>query len=147
MNKQNHQPRRIGVWIDYSKAFVFEPNSTDEHIETVHSMQESQERFGGEHGDGTRLGNYRSTDNEYHKNRREENITKSYYKDLVIKLESYDEIYLFGPGQARKELQNLLSEDKHFLTKSISSEASDQLSENQFRAQVRKHFAESLPQQ
>lgn len=144
MNKQPSQSRRIGVWIDHSKALMYDPQNGEERIETVHSGQESQDRFRGEHGDGTRLGNFRSTDNEHHKNRREENIIKNYYKDLANKLEAYDEIYLFGPGQARKELQNLLSEDKHFTTKSINSEAADHLSENQLRAQIRKHFSDSV---
>ncbi|MFM1744190.1 MAG: hypothetical protein RLZZ630_127 [Bacteroidota bacterium] len=144
MNKPTQSPRRIGVWIDHSKALMFDPNNAEGQIEAVHSGQESQERHRGEHGDGTRLGNFRSTDNEFHKNRKEENTIKSYFKHLANRLEAYDEIFLCGPGQARKEFQNLLSEDKHFNSKHISSEACDQLSENQLRAQVRKHFDESL---
>lgn len=144
--KKNASSRQIGVWIDHSKSLFFDPQSEDERIETLYSGQESHERFRGEHGDGTRLGNFRSTDNEFHKNRREENITKTYYKELTEKLDHFDEIYLFGPGQARKELHNLLSDDKQFASKSISSEACDQVSENQLRAQVRRHFTESLTQ-
>ena len=144
MNKQPHQARRIGIWIDHSKAMMFEPHNGDDQIETIHSGQESQERFKGEGGDGTRLGNYRSTDNEYHKNRKEENTTKAYFKDLAQRLEAFDEIYLCGPGQARKEFQNMLGDDKHFHSKQISNDPCDQLSENQLRAHVRKHFEESL---
>jgi len=65
---------------------------------------------------------------------------RDYYRLLADRLEVYPEIYIFGPGEAHKELNNLLLEDSRFRKHRIETEACVPLSENQLRAKVREHF-------
>lgn len=131
--------KRIGVWLDHTKAHFIDISKGPATIETAFSEEESQIRNEGEHGDGTRVGKYRSSNNEYGKHDRQEDIMKRYYQMLADRLKHYDDIYLFGPTPAKDELYNHLKQDKHFSDKNIRAEQADQLTENQMVARV-KHF-------
>lgn len=126
--------------MDHSKALLIDPLTESSAFETIKSGLEIQQRFRGESGDGIKLGGYRSTNNEYHKHRREEEIQKDYFEVLENKVKDFDHIFVFGPGTARKEFFNQLNENKVFSSKKLESEACDQMSDNQLRAEVRKHF-------
>ena len=137
MNPTN---RKIGLWLDHSQAHFIDHSKGPAVVETVYSDKESQERFKGEHGTGTMLGNYRSTNTEHHKHNREEEIIHTYYKILTDRLKDYDDIFLFGPTHAKDELNNLLKADMRFAGKTIYVEPADQLTENQMIARVKRFF-------
>jgi len=138
--KKDNNIRRIGVWLDHSKAYFIDPQNGDNKIETIHSDLDTRVRHAGEDADGTLLGGYRSSNNEHHKHNREENALSKYYENLEKRLSGYEEILLFGPGSARSELHNLMKTDKQFSDKKIDVESCDQLTENQLKAKVRNHF-------
>ncbi len=137
--KKEHTIKKIGLWLDHAEAHFIHPDHSSK-IETSVSDHTGRERHRGEGADGILLGGYRSSNNEHHKHRREENALHKYYLELQGKLQDYDEIYLFGPGPARNEFFNMLKEDKHFSAKKIEMEAADHLSENQMKAKVNAHF-------
>jgi hypothetical protein len=132
--------KKIGVWLDHAKAYFIDAAKQPALVETAYSGEESQVRIKGEHGgDGAKLGNNRSTNSEYHKHNRQEDIMNKYYELLADRLKNYDDIYLFGPTLAKDELYNHLKTNKHFSDKIINVAPADQLTENQMVAQV-KHF-------
>jgi hypothetical protein len=132
--------KKIGVWMDHQHAFLIELKKQDEVIETVNSEMESQLRYAGESGDGIRMGNNRSTNNEHHRHQREQDIRHSYFKKLEDKLKKYDDIYLFGSSTAKDELFNLMKENAHFDGKMISVETADEMTENQMVERVKDFF-------
>ncbi len=136
----SNQDKKIGVWLDHSKAHFIDFSKGSVNLETAYSNQESQVRFTGESATGTRLGNHRSTNNEYNKHQREQGIKNEYFKMLADRLRSYDDILLFGPTTAKDELYNRLKEDKHFADKTINVRPAEQLTENQLMAEVKKFF-------
>ncbi len=133
--------RRMALWIDHAKAHFIDPDQPMIPIQSVHSDLEPRPRTRGESPEGVRLGGYRSTNNEHHRNNKEEAALRDYYRLLADRLEVYPEIYIFGPGEAHKELNNLLLEDSRFRKHRIETEACVPLSENQLRAKVREHFS------
>jgi hypothetical protein len=133
--------KKIGVWLDHSKAHFIDISMGPVSVETAFSNQESEVRFKGESATGTLLGNNRSTHSEYHKHNREREITGEYYRMLSDRLKNYDNILLFGPTSAKDELYNKLSADKHFTSKTVKVEPADQLTENQMIAKVKKFFS------
>jgi len=138
--KKENDIKRIGLWLDQTEAHFIHPTVTTNEPENTASELASQVRHKGESADGVRLGGFRSTNNENHKQHREQDALHKYYKELQHKLLEYDEIYIFGPGPARSELYNLMKEDAHFSAKNIHSESADHMSENQLHAKVKAYF-------
>jgi hypothetical protein len=140
MEKKNDALRRIGVWMDHSDAKLIEPEKGSESIRTIHSHDSGKHRFPGESSDGTRLGNYRASNNEFSKHRKDENKDKDYYELLADELEPYNEIFVFGPTTAAQEFRNFLTKVKSFSDKKLELEKSDYLTEPQMFKLVREHF-------
>ncbi|GAB4144613.1 MAG: hypothetical protein Fur0041_19470 [Bacteroidia bacterium] len=135
----------IGVWLDHSKAHMITESSAGNYaIQTIHSLLDKHPREAGQGSDLTQAAKGRFGNDEYTKNNQERGDLKSYYKMLQDVLEQYDQILLFGPTSAKKELFNLIMENKAFGGKKIDVENADKLTENQMVAVVREYFAEKV---
>jgi hypothetical protein len=139
MKKNRSIPAAIGVWMDHSKACLIDLAKNTGAISTIKSPQRPRRIF-GEGANGTRLGNNRSTNNEYHKHEKEKNTTHAFYKKLADALSMYDEVFLFGPTTARREFRNYILKENLLTGKKVASRASDYLTKNQMMAEVRKYF-------
>jgi len=141
--KKQESMKSIGVWMDHAHAKLVEPGASTAAIREMQSPVEGRVRIDGEGADGTRLGGYRSTNNENHKHNKEQNEIHLYYKQLAEVLLPYEKIFICGPSTARKEFHNYLLEEKRFFGKRIFSKQEDKLSENQLVAYVNSNLAEN----
>jgi hypothetical protein len=133
--------KRIGVWLDHHKASFISFEPLNEHVQTVYSnLDTNQQRFDGEEANGTRWA-WAMSSNEWHKNHRAMEELDKYYDTLSKLLEEYEEILLFGPTDAKRELKNKLAAQKHFARKIIHTENSEKMTENQLLAFVRDFFS------
>ena len=135
--------KQIGVWLNHSQAhFLGYKAESAFFIETVESPYESIIRVGGEGNDKTRFSSNteRGSNNEKRKHNIVQNELDEYFSILEAKLEIYQEILLFGPGTAKEELFNHLSENKIFKGKHIAVKSSDKLTENQMLSYVLDFF-------
>lgn len=132
--------------MDHSKAHMIEiqPDNEPQNVQSVYSEHDRHEREDGEGSDVTLFGKPHASNNEYRKEHRLQNFLNTYYKTLEKLLEPYDEILLCGPGTAKNELCNRLKENKHFDKKQMEIESQEEMSENQLKAYIRKHFEHSL---
>ena len=137
---KNNLDRKTGVWLDHSQAHFIDVSKGPAIVVTIYSDKESQVRFSGEEGTGTRLGNNRSTNSEHHKHNRQQDIMQEYYRVLADRLKNFDDIFLFGSTTAKDELYNKLKADKQFADKTINVRPADHLTENQMVAEVKKFF-------
>lgn len=131
---------QIGLWLDHSQAHFIDFSKGPAVVETTYSNIESQVRFRGEEGAGTRLGNNRFSINEHHLHNRKQELLHTYYHMLADRLKKYDNILLFGATHAKDELYNRLKDDKAFADKSITVKRTDHLTENQMIAEAKKFF-------
>ena len=129
---KNHH--KMAVFMDHSRArFIFFENGLASFTGTLESGRSSHSRVAGEGSNQTRFGSdpYYGSNNEYGKNRQEEDIMKKYFHRLEEMLLPFDEIMLFGPGQVKKELHNYLEEQAAFRGKKIQVQNSDHQTERQ----------------
>jgi hypothetical protein len=132
--------KKIGVWLDHHKASFISYEPLNEHVQTIHSnLDPNQIRVDGEGADGSRWA-WAMSNNEWHKNHKAMEEIDKFYDTLSKLLEEYDEILLFGPTDAKRELKNKLCADKHFDKKTIHVESSEKMSDNQMLAFVRNYF-------
>ncbi|MEP6792721.1 MAG: hypothetical protein ABJB16_00225 [Saprospiraceae bacterium] len=132
--------KSIGVWMDHAEAKLIHPGQPASTMEVFHSPVQTRIRIPGEVPDGTRLGDYRSTNNEFTKHHTLQNEIHSYYKQLAEKLQSYDEILIFGPAPARNEFHNYLLKEKSFAKKRIQVKPVDYITDNQLVEFVRENL-------
>lgn len=137
--KHTKEIKVAGVWMDHSEAFVIEPD----HGKVKHLVSPaiSHVRHAGEGSTGVKLGNHRSTNNEYSKHERESHINHTFYKELAVALHHYDNIYVFGPSTARSEFANYVEKERLLAGKNLETHAADKMTDNQMVAHVKEHFA------
>jgi stalled ribosome rescue protein Dom34 len=83
---------------------------------------------------------YSSDKHEKLIHKKEQHQLLSYYKKLSDSIRNYQEVLLFGPTDAKKELLNLLKSDHLFEKTKIDIENSDKMTESQMYTFVREFF-------
>ena len=133
----------IAVWMDHEKAHLVEPGK-EPTIQTIFAPDKANVHEDGETADGTRLGNFRSTNNEFNKHRKDENQFHTFCKQLSAGLLNYDKLIVFGPGTAHKEFRNYLKLEKQFKDMEIMELTTDYMTENELKAKVNSLFLQTL---
>ena len=78
--------------------------------------------------------------NENLMHHKQQDLSASYHKEIAHQIQGFGRVILFGPGDAKNELCNYLSEDPHFSKIEITVRSSDKLTENQRKAFVKDYF-------
>jgi len=120
--------KQLGVWMDYSTAYVMElkgDSISTTVVESEFTWEEKQHSF---------------FKNEGKMHNKERQLHTNYYKKIADLAKGFDEVVLFGPSDAKTELFNLLTEDPEFKKVKLSVETAHKLSENQREAFLKNHF-------
>ena len=83
---------------------------------------------------------YHGGKGEHGSNNADQANSQHFYKDVAHMLLPFDEIFIFGPGQAQEEFHNFLKQDAHFNNKKIIIDTAERLSDAQMIAKVRAYF-------
>ncbi|NOT06342.1 MAG: hypothetical protein HOP27_17255 [Anaerolineales bacterium] len=126
MNKQ------AGLWIDHRKAIIVLITDEGEEIKKIVSGMEKHVRFTG--GDGSEDGS-----SEDVRDRQFGNHLNSYYDEVIALLRDTDSIQIFGPGEAKGELEKRI---QHAGIKAhiFEIETVDKMTDRQISAKVRDHL-------
>lgn len=135
-----HVPKKAGIWIDKEKAYIFLMIGNSEPVmHKVKSNVEFMVRFPGEKQEVSRFHNSIIGDRESKQHRQNQEL-HHFYKEVISHLADTDYIYVFGPGQARHGLLNLLQEEKTLKASILPSERAGRMTLNQMKAKVIDHF-------
>ncbi|AFL84888.1 hypothetical protein Belba_2326 [Belliella baltica DSM 15883] len=140
---ENKNFKSVGIWLDQSKAhFIGFEEGEAMFIETLISPHERIKREEGEENDTSRFSSNPNhlSNNEYRKNNITQNELNEYYKMLVDKIGKFDDILLFGPGKAKEQFKNRISENKSLNGKWVSVQNADKMTDNQLLAFVREFY-------
>ncbi len=128
----------VGLWIDHSQTSVVMISADGEKTEHIMSDIEKHVRFAGggrSDGPGTSL-------EEDQQDRHFDNQLGRYYDKVIAVIREADAILIFGPGEAKRELQQRLERDG-LSGRIMGVETADKMTENQIVARVRRYFAET----
>ncbi|MEP7067649.1 MAG: hypothetical protein ABI789_00350 [Usitatibacter sp.] len=112
--------RQAGIWIDHKEAFVvFVDEGAEAHV-----------RFNGpgEHGTAD--------------DKRERQLAThlgTYYDEVISHVSDAKSILLFGPGEAKGELEKRLAA-KGLAERVVGVETTDKMTSHQISAKVREHY-------
>lgn len=126
MNKQ------AGLWIDHRKAVIVLITNEGEEVQKIVSGMDKHVRFSS--GDASEIG---STEDV--RDRQFGNHLNDYYDKVIEYLRDVDTIQIFGPGEAKGELEKRILHEG-LKGNILAVEAMDKMTDHQISAKVRERF-------
>jgi hypothetical protein len=130
--------KEVGLWIDHRKTVIVAIENDVEVIRNIKSNMEKHVRFSsGTHSKAHN--NTQGSTAEDVRDRQFDNSLDNYYKGIVSLIRDADSIWIFGPGEAKVELESLLKHEnlgEHI----VGVETVDKMTDNQIAAKVRDRF-------
>jgi hypothetical protein len=125
--------KQIGLWIDHRKAVIAIVSDEGEELKKITSNMEKHVRFTG--GTASEDG---STEDV--RDRQFGNHLNSYYDEVIAVIRGADSIQIFGPGEAKGELEKRL-EREGLKAHIFAIETVDKMTDRQISAKVRQHLS------
>ncbi len=123
--------RQVGLWIDHRQAVLVILTGKEEEIKRISSNIEKHVRFAsGSSEDGSA---------EDMRDRQFENQLNRYYDEVIAVIREADAIQIFGPGEAKGELQKRI-EGENLKGHIVAVETVDKMTDRQIAAKVRQRF-------
>ena len=121
-----------GLWIDHRKVVIVIVSDEGEETKQIESGMEKHVRFSGgsrsEQGGG-----------EDQQDRQFTGHLNAYYDEVIAHLRDAESILIFGPGEAKGELEKRLA-SKGLSGRVVGIETVDKMTDRQIAAKVRQHF-------
>jgi hypothetical protein len=132
-------PTTAGLWIDHRKAMIVTDSAGDEAVQIIESGAEKQLRRGG---DSPLKGRHEAQlvpADDRQQNALTEHLN-IYYDAVITSIRGANSILIFGPGEAKGELQRRLAHCR--LEERICCvETVDDMTDKQIVAKIRSHFS------
>jgi len=122
-----HMQTDVGLWIDHREAVIVVFSATGEETKHIESNVEKHVRFSGAAAEGSA--------GEDVRDRKFGNHLNSYYDEIIANIRDADSIQIFGPGEAKGELEERL-EGNGLIGKVINIETVDKMTDRQIAAKV-----------
>ncbi len=129
--------KQIGIWLDYRTAVIVDPK-TRKTIENIVSEIEEGNIKGGARSK-TPWGPMDKVSESKVLHRRDQQ-EKNYYENIKNKVKDYNEIYVFGPAEAKTGLVKAMTSDNSFNGQVMQIDTADSMTENQMIAKVSDFF-------
>jgi hypothetical protein len=124
--------RQVGLWIDHRETLVVSLRDQVEATTRIESGMEKHVRFsGGNRSEEGSADDQRDRQFTAHLNR--------YYDEVISHIRDAESILLFGPGEAKVELEKRLA-SKGLGGRIVGVETVDKMTAPQIAAKVRRHF-------
>jgi hypothetical protein len=123
--------KQAGLWIDHRKAVVVLVTDEGEEIKKITSDMEKHVRFAGHAAEGSA--------GEDVSDRKFGNHLNSYYDQVIAVIRDADSIQIFGPGEAKGELEKRL-EHEGLKAHVLAIETVDKMTDRQISAKVRERL-------
>ena len=124
--------KQAGLWIDHRKAVIVLVTDEGEEIKKITSNMEKHVRFTS--GDAPEDGLTEDV-----RDRQFGNHLNSYYDEVIAAIRDAQAIQIFGPGEAKGELEKRL-ESKGLKGRIVGTETVDKMTDRQIAAKVRERF-------
>ena len=127
--------RKVGVWIDHTRAVVAVIENGTESLETVESNVGRHAGPSGGSGNSPPGGPTAPTDAHKRERRYEQHLVR-YYRDVIKHLGQAEELMLIGPARAKQELKSEL-EKSPLKDVPTAVETTDEMTDAQVMARLR----------
>lgn len=129
----------FGLWVDHEKAIIVSLIDGSHKVTHVESDIEGRFRLKGGSRSNVPYG-IQSATSESKRDFRYSKHLNIYFQHMIDLLKEAKQIYIFGPGEAKYELKKKIEKNNMFLDKISDIETTDNLTEPQIVAKVKKYF-------
>ena len=126
--------RQAGIWIDHRQAFVVFIGDGTEETERIESGMEKHVRYSG------RASSEEGSADDQQDRQYAVHLGK-YYDEVIAHIRDAESVLLFGPGEAKGELEKRLA-SKGLGERIVGVETVDKMTDHQIVARVRQHYQE-----
>jgi hypothetical protein len=130
--------KQIGLWIDHREAVIVTLLDGKEETKRIESNNGKHVRYSGSSHSQTPEG-AKEVSSEDQRDRKFGNDLNQYYDAVIAAIRDAESILVFGPGEAKGELEKRLEHAglKHHL---FPAETVDKMTDRQIAAKVRERF-------
>lgn len=122
--------QQVGLWIDHRESVIVIVTDEREETKRTTSNMEKHVRFSG---------GAQQVTAEDMRDRRFTGHLNKYYDEVILCLRDAESILIFGPGEAKVELEKRL-ESEGLEGRIVGIEAVDKMTDRQIAARVRQRF-------
>jgi len=138
ITKENTMKKEVGIWIDHRRAVIVTMEDEVEKVLEIQSNIEKSERTSGSRNPKSE-GDAHESKAEDMRDRHFGNHLSRYYEGVVSVIHDADAIWIFGPGEAKGELEKHLINEQ-LGERIIGIESVDKMTGPQISAKVRDRF-------
>jgi stalled ribosome rescue protein Dom34 len=131
--------KEIGLWIDHREAIIVVLTDGVEEIMHITSSNVKHVHYSGSSHSKTPQG-LKEVTSEDQRDRKFGNQLNIYYDKVVAAIRDADTIQIFGPGEAKGELEKRIQRDG-LKAQVLAIETVDKMTDRQISAKVREHFS------
>ena len=124
---------QVGLWVDHRKAVIVTVSGKQDTIKRVESNVEKHVRFSG-----GATGAHKATAEDTRERHFEAQLTR-YYEEVIASIGDAEAILIFGPGEAKGELQAQLERVGRG-ARIVGVESADKMTDGEIAAKVRERF-------
>ena len=133
--------KNIGLWIDHKKAIIVIQNEQGEDIQIIESGMGRHIRYrGASTTKSAYSAQYQQGDNQLD-NKFTEQLNK-YYDKVIAYIRVAKAVLIFGPGEAKGELEKRIAHAK-VKVQIVGIEIADKMTDRQIATKVRNYFEEA----
>jgi len=134
--------KNIGLWIDHKKAIFVIQTKQGENIQQIESEVGRHVHYrGASHPKSPFSAQYQQGADQLD-NKFTEQLNK-FYEKVIAHIRKADAVLIFGPGEAKRELEKRIAHEK-VKVPVMKIETADKMTERQIAAKVRNYFQETI---
>ncbi len=138
--------KNTGLWIDHMEAIIVSIENGESTVHRVDSGAESHFKpSGGWKSGGTNVA--QAVSNEHTSEESRKHQYHAFFLKVIDLLEDSSKIAIFGPGEAKVELNNEIEKHKELHKKVTVVEPCERITENQLITKVKTFFSVDIPRQ
>src|SRR5512147_2921289 len=138
MDKERLMKKEIGLWIDHREAILVILTDGGEEVRHITSNNGKHIRYSGSSHSKTPEG-LKEVTSEDQRDRKFGNQLNKHYDEVIAAIRDADSIQIFGPGEAKGELEKRL-EHAGLKGHIVDIETVDKMTDRQIAAKVRERF-------
>lgn len=129
--------KKVGIWVDHRKAVIVTITDRAAATQEISSNMEKYEGFSS--SKARNIDDSQGSSAEDMRDRKFGNHLNKYYNGIVSVIRDADSIWIFGPGEAKAELENQLKKDG-LGARIVGIYPADKMTTPQIIAKVQAHY-------
>ncbi|MFX0141604.1 MAG: hypothetical protein ACFFDN_48650 [Candidatus Hodarchaeota archaeon] len=131
--------KNIGIWLDHEKAAIVTIVNGLTTISHLHAEAENNNHSLHGASSATHFGHQEVTLERKIERRHKEHL-HHYYQNIIHEIRDSKKIFIFGPGEAKIELEKEIKKTNDLASKIIAVESADKMTDHQIAEKVRNVF-------